>query len=121
MALGENEDSILNSVKLYLPMEPDNTDFDSTLILYINGLFETLHQLGVGPAGFEIKDSTTKWSDYVTDVVNIPLVKTYVGSKVRIQFDPPTNSTLLESLKANSAEAEWRLNMDRDTAYKDYD
>lgn len=121
MALGENETSILKSVKLLLGMEATNTDFDDTLVLDINSLFETLHQLGVGAKGYKISSEADLWTDYVSNVDDIPLVKNYVANKVRLMFDPPSNGTLMDSLKATVSEAEWRLNMDCDTAYKNYD
>ena len=37
-------------------------------------------------------------------------VKTYVGQKVKLIFDPPTNASLLQALKDSVAEFEWTLN-----------
>ena len=116
----ENKESILNSVKLLIGMEPTNTDFDETLILDINGLFQTLHQLGVGPKGYQISGDTEKWGDYVSTVNDIPLIKNYVANRVRLLFDPPSNGTLMDALKSSISETEWRLNMDCDI-YKDYE
>lgn len=106
-------DSILDSVKKALGIVPENTDFDDVLIIYINGILSTiLPQLGVGPEnGYTIEDKGDEWADYISDLTNLESVKTYIALKVRLIFDPPTSSAVLESIKAMIAELEWRLNV----------
>lgn len=106
-------DSILNSVKKSLGIAAENTDFDDILVMYINGILSTiLPQLGVGPdEGYTIEGSDEEWADYISDYRNIESVKTYVSLKVRLIFDPPTSSSVLESIKAIISELEWRLNV----------
>lgn len=88
--------------------------FDKDLIMYINSTFLVLKQLGVGPTeGFVITGDGETWEDFLPDdKVLREATKSYMGDKVRLRFDPPTSSALLEALKSNIAEFEWRLNIE---------
>lgn len=110
-------DSILLSVKKVCGIQADCTDFDTDIIMHINTAFLTLNQLGVGPAkGFSILDESALWSDYLPeDNPNFEAVKTYIGSKVRLIFDPPTSSIVAETLKEVTKELEFRLNVEAET------
>ena len=102
--------SILDEVKKICNVDEDETDFDTEIILDINGEFAKLFQLGAGPKdGFFIEDNTAQWEDFTEDPVLLALVKSYVKAAVKIKFDPPKNSTHMESLKASVAENEWRI------------
>lgn len=106
------DDSILQTIKKLLGLDAAYTPFDQDIIVLINSVFMTLHQLGVGPEkGFSIKDYTSKWSDFLTNDVNLNAVQQYVYMKVRMVFDPPGNSFVMEALKENCKEIEWRLNV----------
>lgn len=107
-------ESILLSVKKLLGIDPEITQFDKDLIMDINSVFMILAQIGVGPEeGYTISDSSATWSDF-TSMRNIEAVKSYVHHRVRLLFDPPTNSTVMESEKQIIAELEWRLNINCD-------
>lgn len=110
-------DSILLSVKKVCGIQADCTDFDTDIIMHINTTFLTLNQLGVGPAkGYSIKNEYDLWSDYLPeDNPNFEAVKTYIGSKVRLIFDPPTSSIVAETLKEVTKELEFRLNVEAET------
>lgn len=104
-------ESILVSIKKLLGIDSECTQFDSDIIMDINTALMVLTQLGVGPEnGFSISDDSQRWSDF-TDTSLIEGVKSYVHHKVRLMFDPPTNSTVMESEKQIIAELEWRLNV----------
>lgn len=104
-------ESILLSIKKLLGIDTECTQFDQDLIMDINSVFMILAQLGVGPQnGFSISDASAVWSDFVSTKM-IEGVKSYVHHKVRLMFDPPTNSTVMESEKQIIAELEWRLNI----------
>ena len=106
------EDSILTSIKKLLGMTPEYTNFDTDIIIHINSVFMTLHQLGIGPEnGFKITDESTFWNEYVEDEDNLEAVKTYVYLKVKLVFDPPTSSAVMEANKQMIQELEWRLNV----------
>lgn len=105
-------DSILDTIKKMLGVEIDNDAFDTDIIIHINSALMTLNQIGVGPAEcYVISSSTEKWSDFLGTNISLELVKSYIYQKVRLIFDPPTNSTLLEAMSRQITEFEWRLNV----------
>ena len=106
-------ESILISIKKLLQISEDDTAFDTDIIMHINSVFMILWQLGVGPSkGFFIEDETAEWSDFIEDGLNLELVKSYVYLKVKLLFDPPTSSFVMESMNRQIAEFEWRLNVE---------
>lgn len=103
------KESIFQSVKDYLGPSDEDTHFDGQIMEQINSAFQILHQLGVGPkAGFAIEDDSTTWDEYLTNGVFLHSVKSYVQKRVKIALDPPTSSFVLESMKEQIAEFEWR-------------
>lgn len=109
------EESILDSTKKILGLDATYTAFDLDIMTHINAAFSILNQLGVGPeGGFSISDNQTLWGDYEIPPNQLHLVKTYVYLKVRILFDPPSTSFLLETYGNQIKEYEWRLNALRD-------
>lgn len=102
--------SVLLSVKKTLGIPPEETSFDSDLILHLNSVFAELNQLGVGPEEpFEVLDEDTSWDDFTT-FKPLSMVKSYVYLEVRLMFDPPTAS-LLSAMERKRDEYEWRLNV----------
>lgn len=102
--------SILLSVKKMLGPSADYDVFDPELIIYINSVFGTLHQLGVGPEEkFAITGDSELWSDFTTEGEEIEEVKSYMYLRVRLLFDPPSSSFVLSSFKEQIKELEWRL------------
>ena len=109
-------ESILASIKKLLGIAEEYTHFDQDIIMHINTALFTLTQLGIGPSeGFSIDDAEDNWSDFV-DISRIESVKTYVYLKVRLVFDPPISSAVIESINRNISELEWRLNIAVDPA-----
>lgn len=105
------DDSILDTTKKLLGFESDYTAFDLDIILHINTVFFTLTQLGVGPSeGFSITDNTAQWEEF-TGMENIHAVKSYMGLRVRLLFDPPSSSFALESFNKQAEQLEWRLHV----------
>lgn len=108
--------SILSSIKTKVLGDADDESFDEELVDAINLAFAKLTQLGIGPReGFYIEDAQSDWNEYLSLVGNMTMaqaIKTYVTYQVRLIFDPPTSSFLLESLKKQSEELEWRLRSD---------
>ncbi len=114
------EESILTSIKKLLGISEECTDFDVDIITHINTVFMVLTQLGIGPnEGFFIENKDDVWSDYIDDETNLKAIKTYIYLKVRIVFDPPTNSSLLESMQNSIKELEWRLNVQVESVNKE--
>jgi hypothetical protein len=109
------EASILISTKKVLGIAESYTAFDLDIITHINSVFSILAQLGVGPEeGFMIEDEVGEWGDFVVSPRELNLVKTYVYLKVRLLFDPPTTSYLIEATNKQIEEYEWRLNVYRE-------
>lgn len=104
-------DSILNTVKKLLGIDVDDTSFDDDIIILINSSMLSLSQMGIGPVnGFIVTSSVDKWTDYISDnTINLEGVKTYLYLKVKLTFDPPTNSTVIEAMKKTLEELEWRM------------
>lgn len=111
-------ESILTSTKEALGIAAEHSYFDNQIIMHINTVFMELNQIGVGPAeGFRIDDATKLWSDFIppTDMVYFEGVKTYMALKVRMLFDPPINSAVIESTNRQIERLEWRLNVNAET------
>lgn len=109
-------DSILNSIKKLLGIDELNTHFDTDVMIHINSVFVDLKQLGVGPAdGFRITGPYETWSEFTSDKIDIESVKTYMYLRVRLLFDPPTNSFLVEAMTKQADKFEWRLNVAAET------
>lgn len=116
LVLGKEEvrttDSILTSVKKMLGIEEEYKHFDTDILMHINSAFSILTQIGVGPdSGFMITDDTSNWTDFIKEEAKLNLVKSYMFLKVKLLFDPPTSTAVLECYKAQISEYESRLNM----------
>lgn len=104
-------DSILNSIKKTLGVNEADTAYDVDILLHINSVFSTLHQLGVGPTdGFMIEDEVATWGAFLgTDKV-LNNVKSYMYLRLRMLFDPPQTSFLQEAMTKQIEQLEWRIN-----------
>lgn len=102
--------SILDSIKKMLSISPGDESFDVDIIIHINTVFATLHQLGVGPDdSFEIEDNSATWTDFLGDVKNINSVKTYMYMKIKMIFDTPATSFAIDAFQKQIDEIEWRI------------
>ena len=80
--------------------------------MHINSVFSILTQLGVGPSnGFSIEDDSATWDEFIPEGQNVELVKSYIHLKVKLLFDPPLTSAVMEAMNKNIGEFEWRLNV----------
>lgn len=110
---GENDmDSILTSIKKLLGIAEEYEHFDPDIVMYINSAFSVLTQLGVGPEeGFRIEDASKTWSEFLYDDPRLEFVKTFIYLKVRLAFDPPLSSAVMEAINRQISELEWRINV----------
>jgi hypothetical protein len=109
--------SILNSTKEKLGIAADYNVFDNQIIDFINAVFSTVAQLGIGPPdGFEIADDTAEWDDILVANRHLNAVKSYVFLRVRVLFDPPTTGYHVTAMDNQIKELEWRLNTYREEA-----
>lgn len=109
--------SILLTTKKMLGIAEEYHAFDLDIITHINSVFLSLYQFGIGPeTPYQITDETQEWSEFQTEIPGIP---TYVYLKVRLLFDPPTNSFLVDSMKEQIKELEWRFDMQQEHGIKE--
>lgn len=102
--------SILIDTKRVLNLSEDYTAFDQDVIIFINSALSVLEQLGVGPeGGISIAGVNDEWSTLGVPEKIMNLIKTFLYLKVRILFDPPTTSFMIEALEKQLREYEWRL------------
>ena len=105
-----DESSILDTIKKQLLLVNQDA-FDEDVILLINAAFATLNQLGYGPdKTFAITSKDEKWIDFTTDDM-LATAQSYIYISVRMVFDPPDRSNILEALKELKKEQESRLNI----------
>lgn len=106
-----DNDSILDTTKLQCGLDPEDDSYDVEIITHINSTFFVLSELGVGPAvGYSITNREQKWSEFI-GTEYIAAVKTYMGLKVRLIFDPPQTGPLAEAMERQAGQMEWRLNI----------
>lgn len=104
------DESILDNIKSMLGL-PDSYDaFDKDILPNINSAIFKLNQAGIGKEGFLVTDSTQSWSDFLgiySDLLGGSITFTYL--QVKMMFDPPTNSFVLDAMKNQSEELLYRL------------
>lgn len=109
-------ESILTSIKKMLGIDEEYDHFDADVIFHINSALMTLNQLGVGPKdGFFVSTDEQTWEEYLGESKKLESVKSYIYLRVKMLFDPPANATIVEAMKQQIAEFEWRLNVQVET------
>jgi hypothetical protein len=113
------EQSILKSTKKILGVSPDDDSFDLDIMTHINSAFSNLHDLGVGsPLGFVIEDDTANWDNLFEKPEEqksmLAYIRSYIYLRVRLLFDPPGTSFLLDSINKQIEELEWRISVKRE-------
>ena len=105
-------DGILSTVKEKLGILEDYTHFDSEIITDINTVFVILSQLGVGPdEPFVISGYGERWDDFIEEGVD-EAVKSYVALQVRLLFDPPQSSYMMNEMNDKATELAFRMNVE---------
>ena len=107
------DDNVLDTIKKLLGITNEYIHFDLDIITHINSVLSILRQLGVKGEKILIDESTT-WSDIIPEGYDLELMKSFIYLKVRLLFDPPNNSFLVESINKILAEFEWRLHVEVD-------
>lgn len=109
-------DSILTSIKKLLGITEDYEQFDNDIVMHINSVLAILSQLGVGPSdGFFITDKSAIWDDFIDENVKLNDVKSYMFLKVKMMFDPPSSSAIIDSYNRMISEFEWRCNVEAES------
>lgn len=108
-------ESILTSVKKALGLDEAYTAFDADIVLYINGVFSDLHQIGIGPPqGFQITGKDEEWVQFISNDLTQNNVKNYTVLRVKLVFDPPESGFAVTSFKEQIKELEWRISEHRE-------
>lgn len=102
------EESILSTIRTALGLKNVKM-FDSDLVILINSNLGLLKQLGVTKTLFRITGEDESWSDFLKEKNLFEMVKEFIFLKVKIVFDPPSSSFVLQSLKEESEELKWRI------------
>lgn len=105
--------SILLTVKKMLGIAEEYHAFDLDIIINVNAVFLTLNQLGIGPVSpYQITGTEETWEDFLGNQLKfLAGVQTYVYQRVRLIFDPPTNSFLVDAIQKSCQEFEWRFSV----------
>lgn len=104
------EASILKTIQDMLGSDSSYDVFTSDILIHINSAISVLTQLGVGPKdGFRITGMDETWEDLLVNDKIFEFVKTYIYLKVRLVFDPPSNSSLVTFYKQECDEIESRI------------
>lgn len=102
-------ESILNSIKQMLSILNEDTAFDMELISHINNAFADLTHSGSGLNWYMIQDSSNTWNEFTENEGAQAQAKQYIFCKVRLLFDPPGNSFVVDSISKSKDEAYWRF------------
>lgn len=114
--MSEESISILDTIKKLIGLDKDYGAFDLDLIVAINSSFTILRQLGVGPTSeYSISGPDETWSDFFDSKKQISLAKSYIYLRARLLFDPPASGSLLDAIKQQISEFEWRLTIQAET------
>lgn len=112
MEKDDMNESILTSIKKLLGVTEDYTVFDQDIMMHINTVIMVLDQIGVDSKhGYFITGKEETWSDFLGDRTDIEAVKSYVYLKVRLLFDPPQSSAVMEAINQQISELEFRINV----------
>lgn len=110
-------ESILHTIKKMMGIPPQDEAFDAELLVFINSAISTLHQIGVGPAeSVVVVDKETEWTALVADEIILSMAQSYIYLSVRLVFDPPGTSFIIEALKEQMKELAWRLEIQANPA-----
>lgn len=104
------DDSILLTIRKMLGGSAEYDVFDVDLCSFINSSIMKLYQMGIGEIGFSVNGPEKTWRDYLgDDFEKLRSVVDFIYTEVRMKFDPPSNSFVMNAMKENLKELEWRL------------
>ncbi len=104
-------DSILLSIKKKLNIAEEDKSFDTDIIISINTvLMEIMQEWHGMDKAFTISDETSTWDEILgEDASDYEALKDFIYLKVRMLFDPPTNSALIQQINEQIKNLEWRM------------
>ena len=104
-------ESVLNTIKKCLDIDPDNKDFDMDILLHINSVLTIMKRLGIIPkTSRRISDDSVTWSQLIPDdSLDVEDIKDYIFLRVKLIFDPPQNQKHTDVLIDTYKEIEFGL------------
>lgn len=105
--------NILTDIKNFVGINVEDPHFDDELLMYINSIVSELEIVGTTEKAVVVTKHS-EWGDYISDENELVAVKTLVGMKTKLVFDPPGNSFLLESYTKQADKMEWLLATNRE-------
>lgn len=111
------KDSILNSIKKMLGIDPDNHDFDLDILVNLNSSIFILQQNGIDPKdGFTLTNENQTYEDYLKDEdLNLKdAIAMYLFVRTKTWFDPPSSSIVMETYKQTANELLWRIRISKE-------
>lgn len=104
--------SVLEDVKKFCQVPEFDDGFDTELLILINSELMKISQITKdAQRGTRITSAEDTWASLIEGDDEIEGIKEYVCLKVKLIFDPPTSSFVLEAYKNEIAELEWRLHI----------
>lgn len=101
--------SVLETIKTMIGPSASYEGFDTDIMIHINSSLAELAQLGVVDDGTKIVSSSTTWNDIIGTNPKLEEIKSWLYFKVRIMFDPPSSSTILNAFQEEIKRLEWRM------------
>lgn len=104
-------ESVLNTIKKCLDIDPNNKDFDTDILLHINSVLTIMKRLGIIPkTSKRISDDSVTWSQFIPDdSLDVEDIKDYIFLRVKLIFDPPQNQKHTDVLIDTYKEIEFGL------------
>lgn len=103
---------VLTDVKQMVGASIYDDSFDVNIVIAINSALAVLSDIGISEVDdvrINIGDTKT-WDELLGGRTDIEYIKSYIYLKVKMLFDPPSSSALLDAYNRQIAEFEWRLN-----------
>ena len=105
-------ESILDTIKQMLGLDLEDQSYDNELVVYINSALSDLVQIGVGPTtGYQITGKDDVWETLLEANPNLNSAKQFIYLKVRLVFDPPQTSYVIQAFEKQIEEATFRINV----------
>ena len=112
--------SILQTVRVAVGLSNDTVDFDTELLMHINGAIGKLNQNGIGKF-LVVNDEESKWIDLQDDTQvegnkYFQMVPLFIALSTKLLFDPPPPSAV-QTYQNNIDQALWRLKIAYEEPY----
>lgn len=95
-------------LKPLVAVDEDNLAFDRELLTYLNSAAAELSQLGLTAFDNINIGPSTPWPEMPSQTI-FAIVKTLLGIKIRLMFDPPANQVIYNTLDLSIRTHEGRL------------